>query len=109
MTSLQELLDIVDAEYCRWQMQINADTPEKQETSTLMQAGALSACISIKEALLSDSVTIKTARRNMGLTQAQLAKAIGTSHVTVSRIENGAYPNSKFTKKLEEFLNVKLK
>ncbi|MBI2607461.1 MAG: helix-turn-helix transcriptional regulator [Candidatus Doudnabacteria bacterium] len=49
-------------------------------------------------------------RLNRGLTQAQLAKKIGTRQPVISRLERGTYnPTIKFLNRVADALDVKLK
>jgi predicted transcriptional regulator len=48
-------------------------------------------------------------RLNKGLTQAQLAKKIGTKQSAIARLESGNYnPTINFLKRIAEALNLKL-
>ena len=52
---------------------------------------------------------IKALRKEMGLTQAELAKEIGVSRQTLNAIENGRYsPTLDIAYKITEVLNKKL-
>jgi len=54
-------------------------------------------------------IMIKALRKEMGLTQAELAKEIGVSRQTLNAIENGRYsPTLDIAYKITEVLNKKL-
>jgi ribosome-binding protein aMBF1 (putative translation factor) len=55
------------------------------------------------------SVAIMSARISKGISQAELAKKIGTKQPSIARLERGSYlPSLRFLKKIEEALRVKL-
>jgi len=49
---------------------------------------------------------IKTYRLSQGMTQIDLAKLLGVTQATVSRLEDGAKPRPKLLKKLCELIGV---
>ena len=52
------------------------------------------------------SNNIKTLRKQMNLTQAELAEQVGIGRTALSKIENGAYyPSAKTMKKISDVLN----
>ena len=52
-------------------------------------------------------ITLKAARVNKGMTQAEAAKALGVSVDTVRNYENGkSYPDVRILKKIEEVYDV---
>lgn len=57
-----------------------------------------------KKPLNPPEYNVKLKRTAKGMTQAQLAEALGTDQATVSRWENGTKPNDESLKKLKEVL-----
>lgn len=52
-------------------------------------------------------ITIREARKAQGMTQEDLAKAVGTSQVAISYWENGqTEPNFEYLKRLSDVLHV---